>query len=133
MNPNPEILALTADVSAAFLRTNAMDPAQVPGLISSIYGALSGLGEAKVPEVPPQEPAVPIRQSIKPDHVTCLECGTKAKMLKRHLQTAHGLTAEAYRAKWGLKPDHALTAPNYSAVRTELAKQIGLGRKAVSK
>lgn len=132
MNPNPEILALTADVSAAFLRTNAIDPARVPGLISSVYGALSALGQPEVVEAPKQEPAVSVRGSVTPDLVVCMECGAKAKMLKRHLMAAHGLTAEAYRAKWGLKPDHALTAPNYSARRTELAKSIGLGRKAVA-
>ena len=74
-------------------------------------------------------PAVPIRRSVTDDHIVCLEDGKKLKMLKRHLMTDHGLTPEQYRARWGLRPDYPMVAPNYSAQRQALAKQIGLGRK----
>lgn len=130
---NHDALDYTTKIVVAFVGNNATDQSQISGLIASTYAALSTLGAVAEPKAPPQEPAVPIRASIKPDHVVCLECGTKAKMLKRHLTTAHGLTAEEYRKKWDLKPDHPLTAPNYSAVRTELAKKIGLGRKGATK
>lgn len=128
-----DVLGHTVEIVAAFVGNNVTGPGDIPNLITSIYGALSTLGTILEPKVPPQESAVPIRASVKPEFVTCLECGSKHKMLKRHLMAAHSLSPEQYRKKWGLKADHPITAPNYSAKRTELAKDIGLGRKVGGK
>ena len=100
----------------------------LPSLISSVYGALAGLGTPAVVEARP-EPAVSVRSSIKNDHIVCLECGTKMKMLKRHLMTDHGLSPDDYRARFSLPNDYPLVAPDYAEKRRELAKKIGLGRK----
>lgn len=102
----------------------------IPALIANTHAALVAIAQPKpTAEAPPQEPAVSIRASVKPDSVTCLECGFSGKMLKRHLQTEHGLLTGEYLAKWHLKADHPLTAPSYSVQRRELAMSIGLGRK----
>jgi predicted transcriptional regulator len=127
--PTTEILiTLTSDIVAAHVSNNSVAVDDVPALISSIYGALAGLGSAAAVEERP-EPAVSIRASIKPDHIVCLEDGKKMKMLKRHLKTDHGLTPAEYRKRWGLPADYPMVASNYSEKRRELAKKIGLGRK----
>lgn len=118
----------TARIATAFVGAQTISAGDVPGLITGIHHALAGLGEPE-PE-PAPEPAVSIRASVKPDHVTCLECGKQMKMLKRHLNTEHGMTPEAYRERFGLPADHPLVAPNYAARRAVLAKEIGLGTKA---
>jgi predicted transcriptional regulator len=124
-----ELLALTVEIVAAHVGNNAVASADVAALIQSVFDTLSGLA-ADEPAVSVElTPAVPIRRSVTDDHIVCLECGKKLKMLKRHLLTDHGLTPQAYRAKWGLKADYPMVAPNYSAERQRLAKQIGLGRK----
>lgn len=129
MQDRETLITLTSDIVAAHVSNNDVAIDQVPALIARVFDALSGLGaEPVVPEVAP-EPAVPIRASIRPDHVACLECGKKMKMLKRHLAAEHGLTNQEYRARWGLADDHALVAPNYATRRRDLAKTIGLGRK----
>src|SRR5919202_160618 len=99
-------------------------------LTGQVHSALQQMASGK-PEVQaaPQEPAVPIRRSVQPDAITCLEDGKKFKSLKRHLRTAHDMTPQEYRAKWGLKPDYPMVAPNYAASRSELAKKMGLGQK----
>lgn len=123
------LITLTSDIVAAHVSNNNVAVEDVPQLITSVFGALSGLGgESSAPEVPP-EPAVSIRTSIKKDHIICLDCGKKMKMLKRHLSTEHGLTPDEYRARWNLGPDYPLVAPNYADTRRDLAKKIGLGRK----
>ena len=129
MNPNTDLIGLTADIVAAHAANNTVPVADMPGLISSVYGALSDLGTPKLAAPEVHEPVVSIRASVKPDRVTCLCCGYEGKMLKRHLMTAHGLTPEEYRARYSLKADHPLVAPDYAAVRADLAKKIGLGRK----
>ena len=121
------LTTLTADIVAAHVSNNDVTIDQVPVLISSVYAALSDLGAAPVVDEIPA-PAVSIRASVKPDHVTCLDCGRKMKMLKRHISIDHNLTAKEYRQRWGLSADHPLTAPNYAARRADLAKKIGLGR-----
>ena len=93
-----------------------------------MHRALGGLGQATAEVVRP-EPAVPIRRSVQHDRITCLECGTGFKMIKRHLATAHHLTPEGYRKRWGLGRDYPMIAPDYAEVRSELAKQIRLGRR----
>lgn len=122
------LVALTSDIVAAHVSHNQLPVDQVSGLVVQVYQALSGLGVEQASEQP-REPAVSIRASVRPDHVTCLECGKKMSMLKRHLQSRHGLSADEYRARWNLSRDHALTAPNYAERRAVLAKTIGLGRK----
>ena len=123
------LITLTSDIVAAHVSNNSVAVEDVPSLIQNVYGALSGLGDEEVVEEAPLEPAVSIRSSVKPDSITCLECGKKMKMLKRHLSTDHGLTTEEYKARWNLNADYPLVAPNYAEKRRELAVKIGLGRK----
>jgi predicted transcriptional regulator len=125
------LLALVADIVSAQVSHNSVSVSDLPALIQSVYGTLAKLGEPQVPVEEKREPAVSIRSSVKPDAVTCLECGAKFKMLKRHLATDHNLTPDAYRAYWGLPASYSLVAPDYAAKRKELAVKIGLGRKAV--
>lgn len=122
------LIALTSDVVAAHVSHNSVSVDQIPVLIAKVYQSLAGLGQATAPAPVVREPAVPLRASVRPDHVTCLECGRKMKMLKRHLTADHGLTTEEYRQRWGLATDHPLVAPNYADRRRDLAKAIGLGR-----
>jgi predicted transcriptional regulator len=124
-----ELLALTAEIVAAHVGNNAVASADLAALIQSVFDTLSGLAADEPTVSVDLSPAVPIRRSVTDDHIVCLECGKKLKMLKRHLLTDHELTPQAYRAKWGLKPDYPMVAPSYSAERRTLAKQIGLGRK----
>ena len=126
---NETLITLTSDIVAAHVSNNNVTVEDVPTLIANVYGALAGLGKEAPVEVAPPEPAVSIRSSVKPDHVVCLECGKKMKMLKRHLATDHGMTTEDYRQRWNLAADYPLVAPNYAEKRRELAKKIGLGRK----
>lgn len=126
---NHELISLTADITTAFLGNQAIDASEVPALIRDTYDALNDLTAATPVIEPLREPAVSIKASVKPEQVTCLECGFKGKMLKRHLMSAHNLSAEEYRSRWGLPANHPLTAPNYAEVRRELAVKIGLGRK----
>jgi len=116
-------------IVAAHVSHNAVAPADLPGLIQQVYGALTGLGQpsAQAPSRP--EPAVPIRRSVTPDYIVCLEDGKKLKMLKRHLQAAYGLSPDEYRERWGLPPDYPMVAPNYAKQRSSLAKSIGLGTR----
>ena len=123
-----ELIALTSDVVAAYVSKNSVSTNDLPDLIGSVYGKLSTLAAPEEPEVK-QEPAVPIKRSVKNDAILCLECGKAQKMLKRHLASAHGLAPEEYRAKWRLPHDYPMTAPDYAEKRRSLAKQIGLGRK----
>lgn len=128
-----DITALTAEIVSCYVRGNQILAEKLPELITSVHGTLSQI-EAPAPAAPPKaEPAVPIKASVKPGHVTCLECGFKGKMLKRHLMSEHGLSPDEYRKKWGLAPDHPLVAPNYALRRADLAKAHGLGRKPGSK
>ena len=121
------LITLTSDIVAAHVSNNNVSAEDVSALIKSVYGALQGLG-APVQEERP-EPAVPIRSSIKPDHLVCLEDGKKLKMLKRYLKTNYDMTPEQYRARWNLPADYPMVAPAYAERRRELAKEIGLGRK----
>ena len=124
-----ELLALTAEIVAAHVGNNAVAGPDVAALIQSVFDTLGRLAADESVTAAEQTPAVPIRRSVTDDHIVCLDCGKKLKMLKRHLMSDHGMTPEAYRAKWGLKPDYPMVASNYSAQRQALAKQFGLGRK----
>ena len=122
------LLTLTTDIVAAYVSNNNVNVSELGVLISNVYAALAGLGEAETMEEELPEPAVSIRASIKPDYIVCLEDGRKFKMLKRHLMTNYQLTPDQYRARWGLPADYPMVAPNYSMKRRELAITIGLGR-----
>lgn len=131
MSNTEELLELTAQIISAFVSNNSVRPSDVPGLIGDVYGALSkvsasGIGE---PAAAP-DPAVPVKKSVTPDHIICLEDGKKFKSLKRHLRTHYDLSPEEYRAKWGLPTNYPMVAPNYAAERSNLAKKMGLGRAA---
>ena len=123
-----DILSLTTEIVTAHLSNNTVRGAEVPALIQTVFDTLAALGN-EAASMPTLSPAVPIRRSVTEDHIVCLEDGKKLKMLKRHLMTSYNMTPEEYRAKWGLKPDYPMVAPNYAAKRQELAKKIGLGRK----
>ena len=127
------LIALTADIVSAHVSGNVVTAGQLPELIAAVYASLAGLGAPELVIEPKLEPAVSIRSSVKPDSVTCLECGQKLKMIKRHLGSEHGLTPAEYKARWGLGADYPLVAPEYAARRKELALAIGLGRKPVQK
>ena len=118
---NEGMLALTARIVSAHVSHNSVSADALPGLIQNVFRALSGTGKP--------QPAVPIRRSIFPDYLVCLEDGKRLKMLKRHLKTAYNMTPEQYRDKWGLAPDYPMGAPNYAQHRSTLAKKIGLGTK----
>ncbi len=123
------LLTLTADIVAAHVSNNSVAVSDLPNLIQNVHGALTSIyGKASGPEEKPQ-PKVPIRSSIKPDYIVCLEDGKKLKMLKRHLMTHYNMTPDEYRQKWGLNSDYPMVAPNYAEQRRKLAKAIGLGTK----
>lgn len=126
---NETLITLTSDIVAAHVSNNSVSVDELSILITNVYGALSGLGQATQTVEAPPEPAVSIRASVKPDHIVCLEDGKKLKMLKRHLMTHYNMTPEQYRARWNLPADYPMVAPNYAEKRRELAKKIGLGRK----
>ena len=126
---NETLITLTSDIVAAHVSNNSIAVEEVPQLITSIYGALSGLGGPEEAEEERPEPAVSIRASVKPDYLVCLEDGKKLKMLKRYLRTNYDMSPEEYRARWDLPADYPMVAPNYAEKRRELAKKIGLGRK----
>lgn len=123
------LLTLAADIVSAHVSNNSVAAEALPGLIQGVYNTLVGLGQPAPVVEEKREPAVSIRSSIKADAITCLECGAKMKMLKRHLSTDHQLNPAEYRARWGLSGDYPLVAPDYAAKRKELAVKIGLGRK----
>jgi predicted transcriptional regulator len=123
------IIALTADIVAAYVGNNSVSGSDLPAIIANVHAALAGFGTPTVTQPTKQEPAISIRNSIKPDFIVCLEDGKKLKMLKRHLMTAFGITPDAYRAKWDLPASYPMVAPNYAATRRALAVKIGLGRK----
>jgi len=120
---------MTADVVAAYVGNNTLPTTQLAEVINAVYGSLKSL-EGQVAHVQPEplKPAVPIRKSITPEFIICLEDGKKLKMLKRHLRSTYNMTPDEYRTKWGLAPDYPMVAPNYAERRSEFAKKIGLGR-----
>ncbi len=122
----PALLELTAKIVAAHLSGISVPPADLPGLIRSVYDALASPGAETAPS---HEPAVPVKKSVTPNYLVCLEDGKKLKMLKRHLRTAYNMSPDDYRAKWGLASDYPMVAPAYAKQRSELAKAIGLGQR----
>jgi len=127
-----DLLNSTTNIVAVIAGAQQVDIADIPSLITTVYGTLSNLGAPEAPAAEVLEPAVSIRASVKPDHIVCLEDGKKLKMLKRHLMTHYGMTPDDYRKRWNLPADYPMVAPNYAEKRRELAKAIGLGRKPIA-
>ncbi len=127
------LLTFVSDITSAHVGNNTVQSSEIPTLITSIYSSLRALGTPAHAVEEKQGPAVSIRSSVKPDTITCLECGAKMTMIKRHLSTEHHLTAAEYKARWGLANDYPLIAPDYSAKRRDIARTIGLGRKQGAK
>ena len=127
----PNYLELAVEIVSAFVANNSLPAADVPALIGNVHQALKTLanGSVQQPVEAQKEPAVPVKRSVQPDYIVCLEDGKKFKSLKRHLRTVYDLTPDQYRAKWGLPPSYPMVAPNYAAARSELAKRMGLGQQ----
>jgi predicted transcriptional regulator len=123
-------IGLTAEIVSAYVSNNTVASGDIPALINQVHSALlrvsNGDGQ---PASEPMKPAVPVKRSINPDFIVCLEDGKKFKSLKRHLRSQYNMTPEQYREKWGLAPDYPMVAPNYAAARSHLAKQMGLGQQ----
>lgn len=128
LNDSNEMLSLTARIVAAHVSNNTVAINDLTPLIHDVYRALTNVGITTVTPERPQ-PAVPVKKSVTPEYIVCLEDGKKLKMLKRHLKTAYGMSPEQYRERWGLGPDYPMVAPNYAEHRSSLAKKIGLGTK----
>jgi len=128
-NPS-ELLSLTTSIVSAHVSNHSVSMTDLPQLIRDVYQTLSSVGSGEDPAAERPTPAVPVKKSVTPDHIVCLEDGKKLKMLKRHLKTAYNMTPEEYRERWGLAPDYPMVAPNYAKQRSRLAKQIGLGTRA---
>jgi predicted transcriptional regulator len=124
----PDVLGLTAQIVSAHVANNSVAPETLPSLIQEVYRTLAGVGREQVQPDRPL-PAVPVKKSVFPDYIICLDDGKKLKMLKRHLKTAYNMTPEQYRERWGLPSDYPMVAPNYASHRSSLAKKIGLGTK----
>ena len=125
-----EILSLTTSIVAAHVSNHSVPVNDLPQLIRDVYQTLSTVEGGGDREAERPTPAVPVKKSVTPDHIVCLEDGKKLKMLKRHLKTAYNMTPEEYRERWGLAADYPMVAPNYAKQRSKLAKQIGLGTRA---
>ncbi len=123
------LIDLTAKIVASYVGKNSIRIGEISDIIGSVYSTLGGLTFLSPEKTTTQNPAVPIRKSIHPDYLVCLEDGKKLKMLKRHLRTSYGITPEQYRSKWGLPPDYPMAAPNYTQSRSEFAKKSGFGTK----
>jgi predicted transcriptional regulator len=128
---NSDFLSLTTNIVAAHVSNNSVAVADLPKLIRDVHSALTSVGKDAAPqEAERPTPAVPIKKSVMPEYIVCLEDGKKLKMLKRHLKTAYNMTPEEYRDRWGLSADYPMVAPSYARQRSRLAKQIGLGTRS---
>lgn len=129
MDDSETLVTLTADIVAAHVSNNNVAISDIPLVIRSVHEALAGLAAKAEPEPEPQQPAVSVRASVKPDYIVCLEDGKRLTMMRRYLMTNFGMTPDDYRAKWNLPKDYPMVAPNYAEKRRVLAKEIGLGTK----
>ena len=129
LGSNENLVTLTADIVSSHVEYNQVAIGDMAGLITKVHTALAGLGVPVAAPTVEQEPAVSIRNSVKPDYIVCLEDGKKLKMLKRHLNVRYGMSPADYRTKWKLPADYPMVAPNYAEQRRSLAHKIGLGRK----
>jgi predicted transcriptional regulator len=124
-----DLLELTTEIVSSHVANNSVAVQDLPDLIRQVYGTLSTIEQAPTAQADRPQPAVPVKRSVTPDFIICLEDGRKLKMLKRHLKTAYNMTPEEYRERWGLQADYPMVAPNYARQRSNLAKKIGLGTK----
>ncbi|WP_407048095.1 MucR family transcriptional regulator [Methyloraptor flagellatus] len=125
------LIDLAADIVSAYVANNTVSSGDLPSLIADVYAALQRTSSGVTPEPQPEplKPAVPVKKSVTPDYIVCLEDGKKFKSLKRHLRTQYNMTPEEYREKWGLPADYPMVAPNYAQARSDLAKKMGLGQQ----
>lgn len=130
MADKADLIDMTAEIVSAYVGHNTVAPDELPGLINKIHAALSSAatGDGETGGASRDEPAVPVRKSITPDYLICLEDGKKFKSLKRHLRSHYNLSPEEYREKWSLPRDYPMVAPNYAQARSRLAKKMGLGQ-----
>lgn len=127
--PNDQLLRMVSEIVTAYVGGNNLPSMQIPDVIKTVHGALSSLvSDSAKPAATQQKPAVPVKKSITPEYIICLEDGKKLKMLKRYLRSHYNMTPEEYRSKWGLAADYPMVAPKYSEKRSAFAKQIGLGK-----
>jgi len=125
---NSNLLSQTVEIVSSYVSNNTVAVSDLPRLIEETYSALNAQGApAESADSERPKPAVPIKKSIQPDYIVCLEDGKELKMLKRHLKTAYDMTPDEYRARWDLPPEYPMVAPNYAKRRSQLAKEIGLG------
>lgn len=127
-----DLLVLTSEITSSYVSGNQLSVEEIPDFINLIYKTLSGIGAEEDAIADRPQPAVPIKKSVTPDYIICLEDGKQLKMLKRHLKTAYNMTPEDYRERWGLPADYPMVAPNYAEQRSKLAKNIGLGTRGRS-
>ena len=128
MDTRNDLVEVAADIVSAYVSANQVPPSEIPALIRTVYASLQQIaGSSPVAVASAQEPAVPVKKSITPDYIVCLEDGKKFKSLKRHLRTKYSMTPDEYRTKWGLPHDYPMVAPNYAKERSNLAKRMGLG------
>lgn len=126
-----DLLSFTTEIVSSHVSNNTLSPAEVTAMIEQVFKTLQHLGHEGAHSSERPQPAVPVKRSITPDYIICLEDGKKLKMLKRHLKTAYNMTPEEYRERWNLPADYPMVAPNYAKQRSKLAKDIGLGTNAV--
>ena len=124
-----DLLLLVGQIVSAYVSNNQVQADLLPGLIQQVYKSLDVPSDPEPVIAEPPQPAVPIKRSVHPDYIICLEDGAKLKMMKRYLQSRYNMTPDQYRERWGLSPDYPMVAPNYAQQRSTLAKSIGLGRK----
>ena len=129
--PKADLLRMATEVVSSYVSNNTVGPDQLPELINSVHSTLMSVdgSRSSAPDLP-LKPAVPIRRSVQPDFIVCLEDGKKLKMLKRHLRTTYDMTPDEYRAKWNLRTNYPMVAPDYAKRRSEMAKKIGLGTRS---
>ena len=127
-----DTITLASQIVSAYVSKNSLQASDLPALISAVHQSLVKLGQPEAPAEAPADlkPAVPVKKSVTPDYIVCLEDGKRCKMLKRHLMASFGLTPDEYRAKWGLPNDYPMVAPNYAKARSDLAVKLGLGKRA---
>ncbi|MBI1208097.1 MAG: transcriptional regulator [Azospirillum sp.] len=129
--PEGTLLRMTADIVSAYVSKNVLPAQQIPDVINTVFSSLTGLnGTPAEAPAEPLKPAVPVRKSVTPGYIVCLEDGKKLKMLKRHLRSTYNMSPDEYRTRWGLPSDYPMVAPDYAAQRSEFAKRIGLGRSS---
>lgn len=128
-NPSSSYIELTAEIVSAYVSNNSVSSAELPNLINDVHAALARVARGAETRTETRKPAVPVKRSVMPEYIVCLEDGKKFKSLRRHLRSQYGMTPEQYREKWGLPLDYPMVAPNYAATRSALAKKMGLGRQ----